>query len=245
MAWRLVGAKLLPEPICGVLQKDRVHVHSLGTSGPQWHLIFKCPQTLSCLTLTTHYCVMTTTWLWRHMSIVPELGAIAKWGGHQKRVMAGKMTSMGLDLRHCGFGKPRAIPRQLIKAVGSAGGGPSGGKDLEQERSFPMGGVEAWFVRSEPLSRKVMNDWLDVMSVTPTRPMKHGVKKSGVRQRVGVKMTSSVHSIKAIFYFFIFITWTNAGILLIRNSGTNLPDGTKPLPEPMLTFHQLDSVALT
>ena len=40
-----------------------------------------------------------------------------------------------------------------------------------------MGGVEAWFVRSEPLSRKVMNDWLDVMSVTPTRPMKHGVKK--------------------------------------------------------------------
>ena len=116
---------------------------------------------------------MTTTWLWRHMSIVPELGAIAKWGGHQKRVMAGKMTSMGLDLRHCGFGKPRAIPRQLIKAVGSAGGA-LGGKDLEQERSFPMGGVEAWFVRSEPLSRKVMNDWLDVMSVTPTRPMKHG-----------------------------------------------------------------------
>ena len=90
--------------------------------------------------------------------------------------MAGKMTSMGLDLRHCGFGKPRAIPRQLIKAVGSAGGA-LGGKDLEQERSFPMGGVEAWFVRSEPLSRKVMNDWLDVMSVTPTRPMKHGVKK--------------------------------------------------------------------
>ena len=153
-----------------------MHVHSLGTSGPQWHLIFKCPQTLSCLTLTTHYCVMTTTWLWRHMSIVPELGAIAKWGGHQKRVMAGKMTSMGLDLRHCGFGKPRAIPRQLIKAVGSAGGA-LGGKDLEQERSFPMGGVEAWFVRSEPLSGKVMNDWLDVMSVTPTRPMKHGVKK--------------------------------------------------------------------
>ena len=150
-----------------------MYVHSLGTSGPQWHLIFKCPQTLSCLTLTTHYCVMTTTWLWRHMSIVPELGAIAKWGGHQKRVMAGKMTSMGLDLRHCGFGKPRAIPRQLIKAVGSAGGA-LGGKDLEQERSFPMGGVEAWFVRSEPLSRKVMNDWLDVMSVTPTRPMKHG-----------------------------------------------------------------------
>ena len=110
------------------------------------------------------------------MSIVPELGAIAKWGGHQKRVMAGKMTSMGLDLRHCGFGKPRAIPRQLIKAVGSAGGA-LGGKDLEQERNFPMGGVEAWFVRSEPLSRKVMNDWLDVMSVTPTRPMKHGVKK--------------------------------------------------------------------
>ena len=36
------------------------------------------------------------------------------------------MTSMGLDLRHCGFGKPRAIPRQLIKAVGSAGGGPRG-----------------------------------------------------------------------------------------------------------------------
>ena len=131
------------------------------------------------------------------MSIVPELGAIAKWGGHQKRVMAGKMTSMGLDLRHCGFGKPRAIPRQLIKAVGSAGGA-LGGQDLEQERNFPMGGVEAWFVRSEPLSRKVMNDWLDVMSIAPTRPMKHGVKKSGVRQRVGVKMTSSVHSIKAM-----------------------------------------------
>ena len=107
------------------------------------------------------------------------------------------MTSMGLDLRHCGFGKPRAIPRQLIKAVGSAGGA-LGGKDLEQERNFPMGGVEAWFVRSEPLSHKVMNDWLDVMSITPTKPMKHGVKKSGVRQRVGVKMTSSVHSIKAI-----------------------------------------------
>ena len=165
----------LVQVMCGVRQKDRVHVHSLGTSGPQWHLIFKCPQT-SCLTLTTHYCVMTTTWLWRHMSIVPELGAIAKWGGHQKRVMAGKMTSMGLDLRHCGFGKPRAIPHQLIKAVGSAGGA-LGGKDLEQERNFPMGGVEAWFVRSEPLSRKVMNDWLDVMSIAPTRPMKHGVKK--------------------------------------------------------------------
>ena len=169
--------------ICGVRQKDRVHVHSLGTSGPQWHLIFKCPQTLSCLTLTTHYCVMTTTWLWRHMSIVPELGAIAKWGGHQKRVMAGKMTSMGLD--------------SWLRRWGPLGGA-LGGKDLEQERSFPMGGVEAWFVRSEPLSRKVMNDWLDVMSVTPTRPMKHGVKKSGVRQRVGVKMTSSVHSIKAM-----------------------------------------------
>ena len=60
------------------------------------------------------YCAGT----WRHRQV----------GGHQKRVMAGKMTSMGLDLRHCGFGKPRAIPRQLIKAVGSAGGGPSGGK---------------------------------------------------------------------------------------------------------------------
>ena len=130
------------------------------------------------------YCAGT----WRHRQV---------GGGHQKRVMAGKMTSMGLDLRHCGFGKPRAIPRQLIKAVGSAGGA-LGGKDLEQERNFPMGGVEAWFVRSEPLSCKVMNDWLDVMSVTPTRPMKHGVKKSGVRQRVGVKMTSSVHSIKAM-----------------------------------------------
>ena len=41
------------------------------------------------------------------------------------------------------------------------------------------------------------------------------------------------------------ITWTNAGILLIWTLGTNLPDGTKPLPEPMLTCHQLDSVALT
>ena len=190
------GKSTLVQVMCGVRQKDRVHVHSLGTSGPQWHLIFKCPQTLSCLTLTTHYCVMTTTWLWSHMSIVPELGAIAKWGGHQKRVMAGKMTSMGLDLRHCGFGKPRAIPRQLIKAVGSAGGA-LGGKDLEQERNFPMGGVEAWFVRSEPdyPVRWWMIGWMWCQLPLPD-PWSMGLKK--VRQRVGVKMTSSVHSIKAM-----------------------------------------------
>ena len=40
----------------------------------------------------------------------------------------------------------------------------------KQGWNFPMGGVEACFVRSKPLSHKVMNDWLDVMSST-TKPM--------------------------------------------------------------------------
>ena len=37
-----------------------------------------------------------------------------------------------------------------------------------------------------------------------------------------------------------------AGILVNIGSGNGLlPEDTNPLPEPMLTYHQLDSVALT
>ena len=87
-------------------------VHLWELQYREWHLKFKCLQTLSCLTLTTHCCVMTTV----YCDVI--LDVCWKWAmlpARPPRIWRIFLIAGGIpDLRHGGFGTPRAFPRQLI-----------------------------------------------------------------------------------------------------------------------------------
>ena len=64
--WQRSGWTLVEVMVWSTAEGSWVHVHRLGTTVPQWHLKLKCPQTLSCLTLTMHFTS------WRHTIVTSE-----------------------------------------------------------------------------------------------------------------------------------------------------------------------------
>ena len=82
-----------------------------GLQYRKWRLKVKRTQTLSCLTLTTHCCVMTTC----YRDVIYEM--CRKWtvlSGRSPRVWRNICSKEIPNLRHGGFGTPRAFPHQLI-----------------------------------------------------------------------------------------------------------------------------------
>ena len=124
--WLPDGTKPLPEPRFGVQQRDS-RCTSTG-----WELQYRNETWNSSVHKRCHAspwrCILChdDIQLWRHKGLMCRSLAPSSSVGPPKSCDGGKRASERLCLRHCGFGKPRAIPRQLIVAVGPRKGSPRG-----------------------------------------------------------------------------------------------------------------------
>ena len=148
-----------------------------------WYLEVKYLQTLSCLTLTTHCCVMTTAYCDVILDVCRKWAMLPTRPPRFWRIFW--LTIEIPVLRHAGFWMPRAFPHQLLGCGRVTGGGGGGGGMV-------------WVCGKVSHYQGMFDRWDNVWAPLP-KPMRFmGLKKSGVRQK------GEGHR-DCFFFFFFFI----------------------------------------